>query len=247
MISALITIITSIKGVYCEGIFSFQGAYVYLTIINSVSLLLILTTLFTYLDVFRDEWKRGAIRSHGMFWTVKAPILIGFTIGDMLLSILMKRGVIHGTDGTEFPGAIPWSAAAVKNAIYVIILAITMAVDCFLMLKFFSAKETTNKAILEGTKKVKGYFGAFFDAFIAYIPEFIYTICCCGYDSFKLMKKRKELGNRGKSNKHDISQTDALLNIRNDDAIEFHYNSDTNQLDPITKIPNTNSSPYYQH
>ncbi|KAI8887411.1 hypothetical protein K501DRAFT_268946 [Backusella circina FSU 941] len=239
MISSLIAIVISLKGVYCEGVYSFQGAYVYLTIINAVSLFLILMTLFTYLDVFRDEWKRGAIRSHGMFWTVKAPILIGFAIGEVLLSVLVKRDVIHGTDGTEFPGAVPWSAAAVKNAIFMIILSVTMIVDCFLMYKYFGSKETTNRAILEGIQKKKGYFAAFFDAYIAYIPEFIYMVFCCGYGSYKLMKKRKELVNRGKGNNDDIKQTDTLLNNKNGDVIEFRYNSNTNQLDSIDRAPTT--------
>ncbi|KAI8887409.1 hypothetical protein K501DRAFT_242567 [Backusella circina FSU 941] len=252
ILDSFISIFASLKGRYCEGAYSFQGAYVYLTIINFCSLSVILTALFTYLDVFHNEWTKGRVRAHGMFWCVKGPIMVIFYFGDILLSLLTTKGVIEGTDGTDYPGAVPWPAAAVKNGIYVIIICVTMTVDSFLMLKFFNAKETIDKAILEGTQKKKGYFAAFFDAYIAYIPEFIYMMFCCGYDSYKLAKKRKELSKRKKTADNGVNQTDHLLNNGGGGMSEQEANNyseySMNQLKPnitTTAIPTTASATNY--
>lgn len=185
-----------------------------------------------------------------MFWCVKGPIMVIFYFGDILLSILTTKGVIKGTDGTDYPGAIPWPAGAVKNGIYVIIICVTMTIDSFMMLKFFNAKETIDKANLEGVQKKKGYFAAFFDAYIAYIPEFIYMMFCCGYDSFKLMKKRKELAKRKKTANNGVNQTDLLLNnggsggVGEQDANNYSEYS-MNELNPnvtAATMPTTTSS-----
>lgn len=194
LIDSFMSIFAQLKGRYCEGVYSFKGAYVYLTIINFISLSIILTALFTYLDVYHREWKRGNVPAHGMFWCVKGPIMFIFYVGEMLLTILTTAGVINGTDGSN--GSIAWPADAVKNGLYVIIICVVMFVDCFMMLRFFGPKDNIQNAAKNGQVKKMGYWHAFYDGYVAYIPEFFYLVACCGADSFKLMKKRKELKKR---------------------------------------------------
>ncbi|KAL7322324.1 hypothetical protein PS15p_211955 [Mucor circinelloides] len=194
LIDSFMSIFAQLKGRYCEGVYSFKGAYVYLTIINFFSLSVILTALFTYLDVYHREWKRGNVPAHGMFWCVKGPIMFIFYVGEMLLTILTTAGVINGTDGTH--GSIAWPADAVKNGLYVIIICVVMFVDCFMMLRFFGPKDNIQNAAKNGQVKKMGYWHAFYDGYISYIPEFFYLVACCGADSFKLMKKRKALKKR---------------------------------------------------
>ncbi|KAI7900464.1 organic solute transporter Ostalpha-domain-containing protein [Cokeromyces recurvatus] len=191
LIDSFISIFAELRGRYCDGSYSFKGAYVYLTIINFYSLSIILTALFTYLDVFSREWKRGRIPAHGMFWCVKGPIMIIFYIGDVLLTILTTCNVIKGTDGTH--GSIAWPADAVKNGLYVIVICVVMFFDSFLMLRFFGPKDNIANAVKMGQTKKMSYFRAFIDAYIAYIPEFLLNVLCCGADSFRLMRKRKAL------------------------------------------------------
>lgn len=194
LIDSFMSIFAQLKGRYCEGVYSFKGAYVYLTIINFFSLSVILTALFTYLDVYHREWKRGNVPAHGMFWCVKGPIMFIFYVGEMLLTILTTAGVIQGTDGSH--GSIAWPADAVKNGLYVIIICVVMFVDCFMMLRFFGPKDNIQNAAKNGQVKKMSYWHAFYDGYISYIPEFFYLVACCGADSFKLMKKRKELKKR---------------------------------------------------
>ncbi|ORE09950.1 hypothetical protein BCV72DRAFT_42549 [Rhizopus microsporus var. microsporus] len=194
LIDAFMSIFAELKGRYCEGVYSFKGAYVYLTIINFVSLSVILTALFTYLDVFHEQWKRGKIRAHGMFWCVKGPIMVIFYFGEILLTILTTKNVIKGTDGSH--GSIAWPADAVKNGLHVIIVCLVMLVVSGMMFKFFGPADEIQAAAAAGEKKKMGVFGAFVDGYLAYIPEFLYKTLCCGVDSYKLMKKRRELKKR---------------------------------------------------
>lgn len=199
------------KGHYCEGVYSFKGAYVYLTILNFVSLSIILTALFTYLDVFHREWKRGIIRAHGMFWCVKGPIMFNFYFGDVLLTILSTVGVIKATDGTH--GSIAWPADAVKNGLYVIIICCVMFVACFMMYRFFGPEDNIQHAQEAGQVKKMNFFKAFVDAYLSYLPEFFYKVLCCGVDSYKLMKKRKDLKKKKLEalNGTNANPTDRLL------------------------------------
>ncbi|KAI9257232.1 organic solute transporter Ostalpha-domain-containing protein [Phascolomyces articulosus] len=190
---ALISIITSVKGYYCGESYSFQGAYVYLTIINFILLSLILSALFTYLAVFHNEWKRGQISAHGMFWCVKGPVMAIFYFGDILLSILKTCNVIKGTDGTQSSDGLAWPASAVKNGLYVIIICATMTVASILMLRFFGPQDQIRN---KGSKQRITGWKAFVDAYITYIPEFFRNILCCGIDSYRLARKRAELRKR---------------------------------------------------
>lgn len=207
------SIFAELKGRYCEGVYSFKGAYVYLTIINFTSLSIILTALFTYLDVFHREWVRGKVKAHGMFWCVKGPIMVNFYFGEILLSILSTAGVIKGTDGTN--GSIPWSVEAVKNGIYIIIICSVMMFDSFLMYRFFGPGDNIKNALDSGqtTQKMSPW-RAFVDGYLAYIPEFIHSFLCCGFDSYKLMKKRRALRKKKKQQQEALNSnkpTDRLL------------------------------------
>lgn len=224
------SIFAELKGRYCEGVYSFKGAYVYLTIINFFSLSVILTALFTYLDVFHREWLRGKVKAHGMFWCVKGPIMVNFYFGEILLSILTTKGIIKGTDGTN--GSIAWPADAVKNGIYVIIICVVMFVDSFLMLRFFGPADNIQNAGKTGQVKKMSVWRAFVDGYLAYIPEFIHTVLCCGFDSYKLAKKRRALKKRknlealnGTNNNtiNNSNPTDLLLvdNDKNNNSQEY--------------------------
>jgi hypothetical protein len=226
------SIFAELKGRYCEGVYSFKGAYVYLTIVNFFSLSVILTALFTYLDVFHREWLRGKVKAHGMFWCVKGPIMINFYFGEILLSILTTVGVIKGTDGSN--GSIAWPADAVKNGIYVIIVCVVMFIDSFLMLRFFGPADNIQNAGRTGQVKKMSAWKAFVDGYLAYIPEFLHAIFCCGFDSYKLMKKRRAMKKRknlealdGTSNNqsNNSNPTDLLLdNSKNNNLSEYRMN-----------------------
>ncbi|KAI8384370.1 organic solute transporter Ostalpha-domain-containing protein [Radiomyces spectabilis] len=205
VLDAFMSIFAELKGRYCEGSYSFKGAYVYLTIINFCSLSLILTALFAYLAVYHDEWRRGKISAHGMFWCVKGPIMFIFYFGEILLTILSTANVIQGTDGSHSADGIAWPAAAVKNGLYVIVVCGTMLVDVFLMARYFGPREDIKQhdSKLEGTKLSP--WRALYDAYIAYIPEFFFGLLCCGYDSYKLAKKRVELRRRKKQEKQQTN------------------------------------------
>ncbi|CEP17278.1 hypothetical protein [Parasitella parasitica] len=272
LIDSFMSIFAQLKGRYCEGVYSFKGAYVYLTIINFFSLSVILTALFTYLDVYHREWKRGNVPAHGMFWCVKGPIMFIFYIGEILLTILTTAGVINGTDGTH--GSIAWPADAVKNGLYVIIICAVMFVDCFMMLRFFGPKDNIQNAAKNGQSNKMGYWRAFYDGYISYIPEFFYLVACCGADSFKLMKKRKALKKRkemealnGTNNNmgNNSNATDHLLETQTSEykmdnlggyqptsqaAIsQYHSNNSndsTNNYRPPAQMPDATSY-QYQH
>lgn len=217
------SIFAELKGRYCEGVYSFKGAYVYLTIINFISLSIILTALFTYLDVFHREWIRGKVKAHGMFWCVKGPIMINFYFGEILLSILATEGIIKGTDGTN--GSIAWSVDAVKNGISVIIICIVMMIDSFMMLRFFGPADNIQSAARTGQVKKMSAWGAFVDGYLAYIPEFIHTILCCGFDSYKLMKKRKALRKKKKLEAlNGPNPTDHLIDENRPESSEYRMN-----------------------
>lgn len=188
IISALISIFTQIKGVYCDGQFSLHGAYLYLTVIQFISLSIILCALFTYLSIFNNEWKDGNIRAHGMFWCVKGPIMFIFYCGDCLLALLGYMKVIKDKPPSS-PGGTYWTSEAVKNGYYVLIICSCMAVVGILMQIYFGldAKEyQTEEADMN-------YFEALSDGFLAYIPQFVKNVFMCGGDTVVLAKKRIRL------------------------------------------------------
>lgn len=233
------SIFAELKGRYCEGSYSFKGAYVYLTIINFISLSVILTALFTYLDVFHKDFKRGRIPSHGMFWCVKGPIVVIFYIGEVLLTILTTCGVIKGTSGVINPDdgtylSVPWSADAVKNGIYVIIIAVTMFFDCFLMLKYFGPQDNIKKAVEKGQVEKMSYWKAFTDAYLAYIPQFLHMCFGCFVDSCALFKKRKQMKKR---NQNDGTNPGLLT--------DENASSDHDQTIPMTQTNASQSSNVY--
>ncbi|KAG1138356.1 hypothetical protein G6F37_008791 [Rhizopus arrhizus] len=188
IIAAFISIITQIKGIYCDGQFSPNGAYVYLAIIQFSSLSIILMALFTYLSVFDKEWKDGNIRAHGMFWCVKGPIMIIFYCGDILLAILSYFKVIQDKPPGS-PSGTYWTTEAIKNGYYVLIICVTMTVVAVLMQIYFGldAKEYQTE------KPEHNYFVALVDGFLAYIPQFIRNVFMCGGDTVVLAKKRIKL------------------------------------------------------
>ncbi|KAI9267829.1 organic solute transporter Ostalpha-domain-containing protein [Sporodiniella umbellata] len=188
IISAFVSIITQIKGVYCDGQFSPQGAYVYLFIIQFISLSIILMALFTYLSVYDREWKDGKIQAHGMFWCVKGPIMVIFYFGDLLLAVLSYFSIIHDRPPGS-PGGTYWTAEAIKNGYYVLIICTTMAVVAILMQVYFGL-DNKEYQIQEADH---GYFEALLDGFLAYIPQFIKNVFNCGGDTVVLAKKRIKL------------------------------------------------------
>ncbi|RCI03007.1 hypothetical protein CU098_012226, partial [Rhizopus stolonifer] len=227
LLDSFMSIFAELKGRYCQGSYSFSGAYVYLTIINFISLSVILGALFTYLDVFHNEWKRGHIRAHGMFWCVKGPIMVNFYFGEILLTILTTVGVINGTDGSH--GSIAWPADAVKNGLYVIIVCVVMMVDSIMMNKFFGPQDNIASAASVGQVKKMSPWKAFVDGYIAYIPEFLYMALRCGADSFQLMKKRRELKKRKETEGVDKSN---LLNEQSD-SVDYRM-TELNQNSPAS-------------
>lgn len=184
----MISIFAQIKGVYCDGQFSPKGAYIYLATIQFISLSIILMALFTYLSVFNKEWKEGNIRAHGMFWCVKAPIMVIFYFGDILLAVLGYFGVIKDKPATTSTGTF-WPSAAIKNGYYVLIICVCMAVVAILMQIYFGldAKEYQTE------EPEFSYFEALSDGFLAYIPQFIKNVFMCGGDTVVLAKKRMKL------------------------------------------------------
>lgn len=144
--------------------------------------------LFTYLSVYNNEWKEGNIRAHGMFWCVKGPIMVIFYFGDILLAALKYFNVIKDQEPTT-PGGLFWTAAAIKNGYYVLIICLCMAVVAKLMQYYFGLD-----AIEEQTEVPDyNYFEAFADAFLAYIPQFVKNVFNCGGDTVVLAKKRIKL------------------------------------------------------
>ncbi|KAI9265889.1 organic solute transporter Ostalpha-domain-containing protein [Helicostylum pulchrum] len=233
LLDSFMSIFAELKGRYCEGVYSFKGAYVYLTIINFTSLSIILTALFTYLDVFHREWLRGKVKAHGMFWCVKGPIMFNFYFGEILLSGLATAGVIKGTDGTN--GSIAWSVEAVKNGIYIIIICSVMMVDSFMMLRFFGPGDNIQNAANTGQTKKMTAWKAFVDGYLAYIPEFLHNCLCCGVDSYKLMKKRKELRKKKKLEAvNSNNPTDHLLSEEGDKNNNSSYRM--NELGEHTSV-----------
>ncbi|KAI8086528.1 organic solute transporter Ostalpha-domain-containing protein [Halteromyces radiatus] len=208
---AFISIFAELKGRYCADSYSFKGAHVYLTIINFIALSLIISALFTYLAVYKDEWKRARISAHGFFWCVKGPIMINFYIGTLLLSGLAYAGVIHGTDGSHSSDGLAWSTEAVKNGLEVIIECVVMTVFMGLMTKYFGPQDSIRRGLstqgalesddqfyynsnVNGDNHGKLSFGAaFYDAYINYIPEFFRNVVYCGKDSRELAKKRARM------------------------------------------------------
>ena len=196
IIDALISIISEVKGYYCAESYNLHGTHVYLTIINFTSLSIILSALFVYLAIFHNEWQRGQIPAHGMFWSIKGPVMAIFYIGDILLSGLETADVIKGTDGTHPSDGLAWSSAAVKNGIYVIIVCVVMTVDVFLMSKFFGPQLEIKQS---GSEPRTSGWMAFVDGYLTYIPEFFRNMVCCGVDSYRLARKRMELRARKKN------------------------------------------------
>ncbi|KAI8576999.1 hypothetical protein K450DRAFT_253885 [Umbelopsis ramanniana AG] len=193
IISAFISIMTELHGYYCPNSFSPKGAYVWLTVINFFCLSLILGALFTYLAVYHNEWKLGAIQAHGLFWCVKGPIMIIFYFGTILLSALTTFHVIK--DVPPANGGTYWPAAAIKNGYEAIIVCFVMAIDAVLMMKYYGMDE---EDYFDHKDEHLNFFMAFVDAFLAFIPQFILSLMTCGQSTVRLAKKRQELKLRRK-------------------------------------------------
>ncbi|KAI9468913.1 MAG: organic solute transporter Ostalpha-domain-containing protein [Benjaminiella poitrasii] len=209
ILSALISIFTQIKGIYCDGQFSPHGAYVYLATIQFISLSIILMALFTYLSVYNSEWKEGRIRAHGMFWCVKGPIMVIFYCGDILLAILSYFNIIRDRPAGT-PGGTYWTAAAIKNGYYVLIICVCMVAVAILMQIYFGvdAKEYEQRP----TDEYEDYFEALADGFLAYIPQFLKKVFLCGGDTVSLAKKRYKLNQEKKKTARRRLSEDDLLN-----------------------------------
>ncbi|KAI8077998.1 organic solute transporter Ostalpha-domain-containing protein [Gilbertella persicaria] len=188
IISALVSIFAQIKGVYCDGVFSVHGAYTYLTVIQFISLSIILMALFTYLSVFENEWKEGDIQAHKMFWCVKGPIMVIFYFGDILLAILTYFNVIKDIPYSTTSGTY-WTVAAIKNGYYVLIICTTMAVVSMLMQVYFGLRLKE----YENEEPNYSYLEAVWDGYLAYIPQFLKNVFMCGGDTVVLAKKRIKL------------------------------------------------------
>lgn len=188
IISSIISVITQYKGVYCDGQFNPKGAYIYLSVIQFISLSIILCALFTYLSVYNNEWKQGQIRAHGMFWCVKGPIMVIFYFGDILLAALQYLGLIKDK-APATPSGTFWPAAAIKNGYYVLIICSCMTVVSILMQIYFGLDAKDYKQ----EDPEMNYFEALADGFLAYIPQFIKNVFNCGGDTVVLAKKRIKL------------------------------------------------------
>ncbi|CAO3594255.1 unnamed protein product [Absidia cylindrospora] len=211
VLDAFISIFAELKGHYCADSFSFSGAHVYLTIINFVSLSIIISALFTYLAVYKQEWKRAQAREHGKFWAIKGPIMVNFYIGTLLLGGLSYAGVIHGTDGTQSSDGLAWSSEAVENGLEVIIECVVMTVSMGLMTVYFNPNDSIERGLnsqaaliahgefyyndndIGGSHQKLSFGAAFYDAYINYIPEFFLNVFHCGKDSSELAKKRARM------------------------------------------------------
>jgi hypothetical protein len=223
-------------------------------VIQFASLSVILMALFTYISVYEDEWKEAKCKVHGMFWSVKAPIMVIFYFGDILLSILSYFNVI--TDRTPaHSGGTHWSAEAIKNGYYVLIICSTMVVVSILMQIYFGldAKEYS----IEEPKD--GYFEAFTDGFLAYIPQFLKNVFMCGGDTVVLAKKRIQL----RKDRHLSDDQYNLLNPDTDADAEIareylnqkdtdsklydedtrhHHNFNALPLEPLTSLVQKNDN-----
>ncbi|KAI9498573.1 organic solute transporter Ostalpha-domain-containing protein [Zychaea mexicana] len=191
IINSLISIITQVKGVYCDGQFVFNGAYLYLVIINFTSLCIILMAMFTYLSVFNEEWHHGRIRAHAMFWCVKAPIMIIFYCGDILLAGLGHFGVIQDSR-PQHSGGTFWPADAVKNGYYVLIICAVMSLVAIFMERYYGL-DPEEYARYEEDCTWSAYMHAFADGYLAFIPDFFRNVFSCGGDTVVLAKKRMDL------------------------------------------------------
>ncbi|KAF7728328.1 hypothetical protein EC973_006269 [Apophysomyces ossiformis] len=140
--------------------------------------------------------------------------MVIFYFGEILLSILETVHVIKGTDGTHSTDGIAWPAEAVKNGLYVIIICVVMAVVVFLMAKFFGPQDAVTKYHMEGEeeggRKMSPWM-AFVDGYLWYIPMFLYSVLCCGVDSYRLAKKRVELKARKKRGEITMGDTNQHL------------------------------------
>ncbi|KAI8071513.1 organic solute transporter Ostalpha-domain-containing protein [Gongronella butleri] len=213
ILDAFISIFAELKGHYCESSYSFKGAHVYLVIINFVCLSLIISALFTYIAVFKEEWKRAKVSAHGLFWCVKGPIMFNFYIGTLLLSGLAYCGVIHGTDGSNSSDGLAWSTAAVQNGLLVIIICVVMTVAMGLMTKYYNESDSIRRFEENDTTMNNGPFkklsawDAFMDAYVMYIPEFIRNVVFCGRNSRALHKKRQRLKEEKEAQKQQLEMT----------------------------------------
>ncbi|KAI8884850.1 hypothetical protein K501DRAFT_332401 [Backusella circina FSU 941] len=189
VIKSFIAIATSLHGRYCSGVYSFAGSYVYLVIINFFSLSIILTALFTYLDVYHHEFTEAKVPAHGLFWCVKGPIMANFYLGEVLLTILSTCGVIHGTQGNPATGSIAWPAEAVKNGLEVIVYCVVMTISAVMMLRYFGNNDPDFNPKAEKLTVKQ----ALFDGYVSYIPEFLSRASGCCSDAKLLRKKRREL------------------------------------------------------
>ncbi|KAI8369750.1 organic solute transporter Ostalpha-domain-containing protein [Blakeslea trispora] len=230
ILSALISIITQIKGVYCDGVFSSQGAYVYLTAIQFISLSIILMALFSYLSVFDSEWKEGDIKAHQMFWCVKAPIMVIFYFGDILLAVLTYFEVIQDIPYSTTSGTY-WTAAAIKNGYYVLLICATMAVVSLLMQLYFGVSD----ADYEQGEPEHHYFEALWDGFLAYIPQFILSVFMCGGDTVTLAKKRIKLKHKERRLSEDER---SLLTPAETEAAEMPHSVHDYLTQPMPSLQN---------
>jgi hypothetical protein len=163
--------------------------------------------LFTYLSVFNDEWKEGGIPAHQQFWCVKAPIMIVFYFGDVLLTALVHFKVI--TDRPAENGGTHWTAEAIKNGYYVLLVCTCMLVVSILMQVYFGVND--KEYLVDEAEH--NYFEAFTDSFLAYIPQFLKSLFYCGGDTVTLAKKRIKL----KKDRRLSDDEHNLLTPNNDD------------------------------
>ncbi|OZJ05058.1 hypothetical protein BZG36_02096 [Bifiguratus adelaidae] len=219
IIQAVVSIITEQKGVYCKESYSFKGAHVYMTIINFVSLSIILAALFTYLAVFRNEWKRAQVPAHGLFWCVKGPIMAIFYLGDVTLGLLKTFNVIKGAVGDT---GVVWTAAAVENGLYVLVICAVMAVDSVFMHKYYGlGHEDYVQAAGPYPQEVPTrttVWEAFMDGYLSFLPEFFYKLFFCSIDSVKLVKKRRQLQKRREDAMQSAPLTDDTTYALKNDA-----------------------------
>lgn len=172
--------------------------------------------LFTYLSVFDNEWKDGNIRAHGMFWCVKAPIMVIFYFGDILLAVLSYFNVIKDKLPSSPSGTL-WHAAAIKNGYYVLIICVCMCVVSMLMQVYFGLDEKEYQTeVPEYT-----YFGALSDSFLAYIPQFLKNVFMCGGDTVVLAKKRIKLRKDRRPSDDERDLLDANLDMENGNSHDY--------------------------
>ncbi|KAI9305767.1 hypothetical protein BJ944DRAFT_179416 [Cunninghamella echinulata] len=249
IIKSLISLISQSQGYYCESGFNFKGAHVYLVLINFVSLSFIIITLFIYLAVYSKEFKQLQVPSHGMFWTIKLPILIEFYIGSILLSILKYVAVIKAkkTGNHELDHEM---VEQIKMGLESIITCFVMCVSSFMMVKYYNLDRDISKVqhdngISNNYIELPVWF-ALMDAYFYYIPEFIRQVYGCGTETYQLARKRRQIiKNKRKkisttNNVNDVVEIECHVSLKNDNVIINNTNP-INNMYPPALAPNINT------